>query len=149
LEKLKAGVNNFRQIEFCGEMLKMRLLSESELQQCRSEAQAYAKVKQLDEESQFTEMALRQLFLAVTDNDGNKIADSLDSFRQLITRVEREFLIDEYLALEQDSLPSLPSMKDLEFEQILEEVKKSPDSVLNSSNTFTLRRLLSYLENQP
>ena len=149
LEKLKAGTNNSKTVPFLGETLKIRLLSEGEMAQARMEAQAYTKQKGLDEESELIEKVLRQLFIAVTDTDGNKLAENMDKFRLLVTRGEREYLIDEYLMLERDCLPSVPGMDDAEFEDILDEVKKSPDSILNSSNISTLKRLIRYLENRP
>jgi len=148
LEKLKAGTSNTRMVDFCGVTLKLRLLSEAEIQQCRVESQSYAKKKELDEENEAIENALRQLFVALSDQEGNRCAENIDSFRKLLTRVDREYLVEEYLLLEKDSWPSLPGMERPEFEEILEAVKKSPDSVLNSSNTSTLRRLIGYLESR-
>lgn len=148
LEKLKAGIKNTRPVDFHGTPLTIRLLSEGEMQQSRLEAQAYSKKKDLDEESEIIEKALRQLFIALSDEEGNKIAENIDSFRNLVTRGEREFFIEEYLFLERESLPSVPGMDQSEFQDILDEVKKNPDLVLNGSNIYTLKRLISYLENQ-
>ena len=148
LEKLKAGTKNTRDVNFHGITLKLRLLSEAEILQCRLDTVAYAKNKDLDEESQATENARRQLFTVLSDTEGNRIAENIDSFRDLLTRGEREYLIEEYLLLENDCLPSVPGMERAEFEDILAMVKKSPESLLNASNTATLRRLTTYLENQ-
>jgi len=149
LEKLKAGVKNSKPIDFHGTQLKIRLLSEAEMQRCRLDAKAYALHKELDEESEVIEKVLQQLYLALSDMAGNMCADTIDSFRKLITRGEREYLIEEYLQLESECLPSVPGMTAPEFDDILDEVKKNPNSVMNSSNIFTLKRLISYLERQP
>ncbi|MBV5339186.1 MAG: hypothetical protein J0665_06450 [Deltaproteobacteria bacterium] len=148
LEKLKAGTKNTRDINFHGIPLKLRLLSEAEILQCRLDTVAYAKKKELDEESQAAENARRQLFTVLSDTEGNRVADNIDSFRDLLTRGEREYLIEEYLFLENECLPSVPGMERAEFDDILELVKKSPESILSVSNTATLRRLINYLENQ-
>jgi len=148
LEKLKAGIKNSKPVDFHGTTLNIRLLSEAEMQQCRLAAKAYSLLKELDEESDIIEKVLQQLFLAVSDEDGNKCADSLESFKGLITRGEREYLIEEYLFLESECLPSVPGMTEPEFSDILEEVKKNPSSIMNGSNIYMLKRLISYLENQ-
>lgn len=148
LEKLKAGTKNTRDVNFHGITLKLRLLSEAEILQCRLDTGAYAKNKDLDEESQATENARRQLFTVLSDVEGNRVAENIDSFRDLLTRGEREYLIEEYLLLENDCSPSVPGMERAEFDDILEEVKKSPESILSASNTATLRRLVNYLEHQ-
>lgn len=146
LEKLKAGIKNSRDICFHGTSLKLRLLSEAEITKCRLDTVAYSEKNKLDEESQATENARRQLFTVLSDTEGNRVAESIDSFRDLLTRGEREYLIEEYLFLENECLPSVPGMERAEFDDILELVKKSPESILSASNTATLRRLISYLE---
>lgn len=148
LEKLKAGIMNTRDVGFHGITLKLRLLSETEIVQCRLDTLAYSVKNNLDEESQATENARRQLYIVLSDSEGNRVSDSIDSFRDLLTRGEREYLIEEYLFLENECLPSVPGMAQAEFDDILEQVKKSPESILSVSNTATLRRLINYLENQ-
>ncbi len=150
IEKLKAGIKNSKEVPFYGGTLKIRVLSEDELQQCRIEANRYAIKNGLDEESLINEIAIRQLYLAVSANDvdGNKLADDIDSFRKFITRKEREYLIGEYLSLENECSPSLSVMTDEEFNKVLEEAKKDPFFLLSKSNTDLLRRLSVYLENR-
>jgi hypothetical protein len=149
LEKLKAGTRNSREIPFHGMRLKARLLSEAEIQQSQVDAHAYATLKRLTDEGKAVESILRQLFMSVTDHDGNKLAENMDCFRDLLTRVDREYLVEEYLYLEAESMPTNPGMEPIEFNEILAQVKKSPDSILNASNISTLRRLVRYLESQP
>lgn len=148
LERLKAGIKNTRDVDFHGTPLKLRLLSEAEILKCRLDTVAYSKKNELDEETQAMENARRQLFTVLSDTEGNRVAESIDSFRDLLTRGEREYLIEEYLFLENECLPSVPGMERAEFDDILELVKKSPESILSVSNTATLRRLTTYLENQ-
>lgn len=148
LEKLKAGIKNSKEIIFHDASLRMRILSEAELQQCRIDAQAYAAKKGMDEETLYGEIAVRQLYISLTDIDNNKITDSLENFRSGITRVEKEYFIDEYLSLEKEGSPSLSAINQAEFDSILIELKKSPNLVLNRSNINLLRRLIRFLENQ-
>lgn len=148
LETLKSGITNSKQINFYGATLKIRLLSESEITACRLDTIAYAKKHDLDEESQAVENVRRQLFLALSDLDNKPVAENVDKFRELLTRGDREYLVDEYLQFENECLPTTPGMEKIEFEDIMEQVKKSPESIMNSSNIALLRRLIMYLENQ-
>lgn len=148
LERLKAGVNNTRDISFLGTTLRLRLLTEAEILKCRLDTLTYAEKNDLDEESQAIENARRQLFTVLHDKEGNPVAESIDSFRDLLTRSEREYLVEEYLLLENECTPSIPGMEKPEFDDILEQVKKNPESILNPLNTATLRRLIIYLESQ-
>lgn len=148
LEKLKAGVNNRRTVPFHGAALTMRVLSESELQLCRSDAMEHAARLKLDDEGLYNEISLRQLFSCLTDPEGRRLAESMDSFRQHMSRTDREYLIDEYLALEKECSPSLEKMTEDEFAAILEDAKKNPDSLLSGSGIATLRRLVRYLESR-
>jgi hypothetical protein len=144
LEKLKAGTDNVREVPFFGASLRLRVLSEAQNLQARAAAQG----KDRDEEAYFVEVALRQLYAALSDQDGNPVADNFESFRKLVTRSEREYLIAAYLELEHDCSPSLDTMSAEEFEQVMAAVKKSPDSILNASNIVLLRRLVRYLESR-
>lgn len=148
LEKLKAGIKNNKEVPFHGGVLKIRVLSEDDLQQCRVEANRYAIKNELEDESLINEIAIRQLYIAVSDADGNKLADSIDAFRKAITRKEREYLVDEYLSLENECSPSLSAMTEDEFNRIAEEAKKDPFFLLSRSNTGLLRRLIRYLESR-
>ncbi|EKD36408.1 MAG: hypothetical protein ACD_75C01523G0010 [uncultured bacterium] len=148
LERLKAGVKNTRDIAFHGTALKLRLLSEAEILNCRLDTLTYAEKNNLDEESQAIENARRQLFTVLSDAEGNRVAESIDSFRDLLTRSEREYLVEEYLLLENECTPSVPGMEKAEFNDILDLVKKKPESILSTSNTATLRRLIIYLESR-
>lgn len=147
LERLKAGTYNTVDVQFYGETLKIRLLSEAELAQARIEAHAYAKQNNLDEESLYREIALRQLFMALADSNGNKLAPNIDKFRSLLTRVETDYLIERYMELEESVQPA-KLLDDVEFEKLVEEIKKSPTTALSGLNIDTLRRLIIFLVNQ-
>lgn len=149
LEKLKAGVKNVRDVAFYGHVVRLRILSEDELQRCRTEAQTHAAKLKLDEEGTYAEIALRQLYLSLADPDGGRVAESADAFRRLVTRADREYLIAEYLALERECSPALAALTEEEFARIREDVKKNPDSILSGSNTALLRRLTAFLESRP
>ena len=149
LEKLKAGVNNIRIIPFMGAKLRVRVLSEAEIQQCRADALEFANTAGLDEEGLYTEIALRQLYVSLSDEAGKPVADTIESFRKSLNRSEREHFTDKYLELEKEGSPGLEDMEQEEFDRILEAEKKSPGSLLSSSNTGLLRRVLRYLESLP
>lgn len=149
LEKLKLGVDNTKMIPLMEEQIRLRVLTDDELLKCRADALAYAETLGLDAEGMTVDMAIRQLYKAATDVEGKPLAGTYEKFRGLLTRRWREYLIGEYLELERECSPSLDRLTEEEFEQLLEEVKKSPDLLRNSSNTNLLRRLARYLENRP
>lgn len=149
LEQLKAGISNSKEVTLCGGIFRMRVLSEGELLQCRADALKFAEKVGLDDEGVMIEQVLRQLYLALIDEDGKRASASVEKFKQSITRAERGYLVDEYLSLEQECSPALATMTEDEFNDILDGVKKSPDSFLNASNTGLLRRLARFLENRP
>jgi hypothetical protein len=149
LEQLKAGVNNSKDVSLCGGLFRLRVLSEAELLQCRADALKDAVRTGQDDEGTMVTQVLRQLYLALDDGEGKRPAASFGQFTRLITRAEREYLVDEYLSLERECSPALETMTEDEFNGILDGVKKSPDLFLNVSNTDLLRRLARYLENLP
>lgn len=148
LERLKAGVNNTRSVLFLGETLTLRVLSEAELQQCRSGAEQVRGSLGLDDETVMLETVLRQLYKAVTDSEGKALSETFDSFKAAISRSEREYLVDQYLELEQECSPCPEMLTVPEYEQLKEEVKKSPDMLLSPSSIALLKKLTAYLASQ-
>lgn len=149
LEQLKAGVSNTKAVSFNGVDLRLRLLSEAELLQCRADALAFQQKNGLDDEGMVVDLVLRQLYLALDDGEGKRLAASVIEFKQQMTRPEREYFVTAYLELEKECSPSLQAMSMEEFETLREELKKNPDLILSTSNTGALKRLVRYLENQP
>lgn len=149
LEKLKAGIRNNRDVEFYNQNVVMRVLSEAEMQGCRTAAIDHATQKKLDQDSLMIEMVIRQLFLSLSDADGKPIADSLESFKGLLNREEREYFASKYLELEKECSPSFRAMTDEEYKKLEAEVKKDPFFLLSGSNIDSLKKLILYLENQP
>jgi hypothetical protein len=145
LERLKAGVANSRPVTLHGEILTLRVLTEAELLKCRADALAFIRKQELDEESLLVDNVLRQLYLALSDGEGNRLAPTVVAFKERLTRGEREYLVAEYLELERECAPDLDAMGEEEFEGLVEEVKKNPDMLLSPSSTDLLRRLLRYL----
>lgn len=148
LEQLKAGVRNTRELPLHGGNVRMRVLSEDELLQCRTDALAHAQRTGLDDEGMMLDQVIRQLYLALDDGDGNKLAGTVGDFKKHLSRPDRVYLTGEYLALEKECSPSLSSMTKVEFDETLEAIKKNPDLILKPSNFDMLKRLVRYLESQ-
>ncbi len=145
LERLKAGTSNTTTVQFLGEDVTIRILSEAELQQCRAVGMKVIEAAELDDEALMVEIALQQLYLAVSDADGNRLAKTYAAFKALLSRSEREYLVGEYLELERACSPSLTTMTDEEFQALEMEVKKTPDLLLNASGIDLLKKLCRYL----
>lgn len=148
LERLKAGTANTRTVELHGASVVVRVLTEWEILEARAAALAFAEKIGLDHEGMTVDLCLRQLYAALTDAEGKKLAVTFERFRSLMTRREREYLIGHYLELEKECAPDLEAMTAEEFEAISEEVKKSPDMLLSVSSAGLLRRLAGYLESR-
>jgi hypothetical protein len=149
LEQLKAGVNNRRPVKFHGETLTLRVLNEDELAQCRIDSLAYVRKVDLDDDGMTVDLVLRQLYVALSDDAGKRLAPTLDKFKAGLTRSEREYLVNEYLAVERECSPDLSKMGEEEFEELVEEVKKNQDLLWNPSSSGLLRRLATFLDSRP
>jgi hypothetical protein len=124
-------------------------LSEADLQQCRAAAERDRSRLSLDDDAVILETVLRQLYKAAADREGAPIADTFDGFKAVINRAEREYLVDAYLDLEVERSPRPETLTQAEYEGLTEEVKKSPNMLLNRSSIALLKKLTVYLAGLP
>jgi hypothetical protein len=69
-----------------------------------------------------------------------------DEVRETLTRDQRQLISAAYLDFEKEYSPNLSRMSDVEFDALLDEVKKNPSSTrLNDLNTATLKKLITIL----
>lgn len=95
------------------------------------------------------ERTTQKIFLALTDDEGNRVAESAQKFKQSLTRIFQNMLVEKYNDLEEKCNPNPEKMTDSAYEEIVSAVKKKPDAtVLNISSLTTLRRLIITLVNQ-
>lgn len=97
-----------------------------------------AEAFELEKTSQLLSRAL------VDVQTGDYLIGSPRQVRQLLSRVQRECLLADYLEHEKDYAPR--AMTDDEFNALLDTLKKTPETVnLNDLNTASLKRLITAL----
>jgi len=155
LEQLKLGTANVRLIDFPGTTRKvaLRVLSIAERQEAVFSTERHFKAEKI-ETSMVTaneydaEVATQMLFRALRDPEKltDAICPTLIQFRQLISRDEREMLMDSYLAFEKEVSPTPETLSGDEFDRVVSELKKKQDiTILNSLSIHTLRKLVLIL----
>jgi len=157
-EKLKLGTRNMKTIKYPGsdEDVTMRILSNAEIQEAVFATERHflaadvvANTMTLDsyEDERTTQMLVR----ALRDPEDPKkpFAPSADELRRQLTREVKDILATEYAAFEQECSPALEKMTGDELEALWEEIKKKPQTQLNSLSFGTRTRLLLYLASLP
>jgi hypothetical protein len=157
LEKLKAGTRNIHVIKFPGtdQDVALRVLTNAETQAALFEAETYFKKRGIEINSAtieaFTdEHTTRQLAFALRDPDNPDIpfSQNADELRSLLVTAEKDILVEEYSAFEEEASPSPDNLSEEEMDRILEEVKKKPETG-NALSISLLRKLFIYSVNRP
>lgn len=149
LERLKAGTSAITEVYIGEDKLAVRALSEIDRESAQLAASAY--FKGLDVELSATtveafdaEVASQVLLRAVIDPDTRKpIFASSSILKQTLTADTKRELLNAYVLHEQNISPRAGAMPDEEFTELIETVKKTPQTtrLLNCSGV-TLRRLI-------
>jgi hypothetical protein len=158
LEQLKAGTKNVKTISFPGtdQDVVLRILSNGELQAAHFAAERLFKradiapsMTTIDayEDEKTTQILFRALRNPEDTSQG--IAGSVDEFRSLLNRQEKDILVDEYNAFEGECSPQVAEMSEQEVERLIEEVKKNPGTLGSVSNITIARRLIAFLVAPP
>jgi hypothetical protein len=97
------------------------------------------------------ELTAQILFRALRDPGAPKepLTKTVLELKQLLTREQKDALVLEYEAFEQECSPQLVKMTNQEFDELWEALKKSPESRLSFLNIGMQRRLLLYLASRP
>ncbi len=156
LQRLKAGTENKNRIKFPGteEDVKIGVLSDAERQSAHFETERLFKKNEIEPsmvtvEAYESEKTTQLLYRALTDTDGNPSAKDIDEFRALITKDEKDILVDEYESWEMECSPSPRQMTDAELDEIIEALKKRPEEILGSVLSITTaKRLIISLANR-
>jgi len=158
IEKLKLGTRNKKLIKWPGDDTEvlMRILSEHERMEAMFSAERLFKTEKIEPTlttaDQFdTEKCVQILYRAIRDPATEEpIATSITEFRKSITREDMRMLISEYTVFEQDCSPSPSNLSEEEFDKILRDIKKNPET-LSSSNLSSsmLKKLIITLASQP
>lgn len=153
LEKLKGGKRNTRKIKFPGtdQDMVLRVLSNAEIQEALFATENRFKAKKIKISSTTVEAyedenATQILFRALRDpqDPDRPFAENADELRKLLTRDEKDILVDAYNGLEKEVSPSVTKLSEKELEDLFEGLKKTPENGNNLSFS-TLKRLIIYL----
>jgi len=153
LEKLKSGKRNVRLIKFPGtdHDVALRVLSNAEVQEALFATEGRFKQKKIEVsattvEAYEDENTIQILTRALRDpkDPEQPFAANVDQLREMITLEEKNDLVREYDAFENEVSPSAKTIDDDELDRIFDEVKKKPETG-SSLNIYTLRKLIIYL----
>jgi hypothetical protein len=157
-EKLKAGTRNEKEITWPGteQKILVRVLSNQDTLEASIAADRV--FKDSDTAVAFqnigvyeTERDTQELFRTCLDPETKQpVAQTVTDFRKLLTSGVRKALCDEYNKLDEECNPRPEEMSGEEFDALLENLKKNPESVLGKVSSFaTLKRLCLSLASPP
>jgi hypothetical protein len=138
LAKLKQGTNHIKLSVFPGttQAIAFKILSQQDLQDAAFATERLftsskielnlASAQEYDEEK-----STQILFRALRDpaKQDETVAPDITTFRKLLTREEKAVLIDEYLTFEKDCSPRSDTLSSEEFDKLVSDLKKKPDSI--------------------
>ena len=151
LEKLKQAGSARHPVSLGEAKLALRLLSEKDYGNAGMAAHlAFAEIDMTPTSAELYERSLANelLALAVLDAETGKPAfESAAQLAETLTREQKAYLLEEYLAFERDYSPA--RMSEEAFNALLEEVKKTPQTAqLSDSSSATLKKLVRCLASQ-
>lgn len=158
LAKLKKNNANYRERYFPGteQKIRIRVLTGAETQSCAVSAKKHMADYHGVDYGEFLadvfseECDWQTLFLAITDPDGNPIADNILEFRAKLSDAERLALGVEYNEVCNECAPQVDAQTEEQFDALVAEVKKKPEAVVrNIYGISLLRRLIVTLASQP
>lgn len=153
LEKLKAGKRNVRIIKFPGteQNAALRALSNADLQEAAFATENHFKSKNIEittttieafEDENTTQIMFRAL--RNPDDPDQPFAKSVDELRSLLTRDEKDILVEQYNEFEKEVSPSAENLTNAEMDDLFEQLKKKPETGKGLSSA-TLRKLIVFL----
>jgi len=133
----------------------LRVLSNADIQDAVFATENHFKTKKMEistttieayEDENTTQVMFRAL--RNPDNPDQPFATSVDELRSLLTRDEKDILVEQYNEFEKEVSPSTETLTNAEMDDLFATLKKKPEtgSALNSA---TLRKLIIYLASLP
>lgn len=157
LERLKAGVNNTKTIDFPGTdiQVQVRVLNEQDqldatLATDKIFRVAGSKIDRENVEAYEAEKNNQLLYRALRNpDDGTPLASTITEFRQLLSEGRRKTLLDEVFAFQEECSPSPYEMDPVAYDALVQSVKKNAErTVTNLSSILLARRLIVSLAGQ-
>ena len=157
LSRIKEGTKNHVDVEFpgSGEMIRINVLTSQDILDASMEADRVFRAAAIEVSMQNirayeSEKEIQYLYRSCRDMDGQPLAPSVSDFRKLLTANDKEWLTEQYNALDTELNPSLNNMTDAEFDALVESVKKNPmEALSNVSSIYTLKKLALFLASAP
>ena len=158
IEKLKAGSRHIKTIKYPGteKDIALKALSNAELQEAVFAAERHFQKENIStagssQDAYADERTTQILFRALRDPEDTKkpVASSADELRKALKPAEKDWLVAEYNAFQEECAPQLKEMTDEQFEEIWASLKKSPETVSSCLSSGALKRLLLYLASRP
>lgn len=156
LARLKAGRSALRHVKLGDVEFALRILTEQDYLDAGVEALEAMKARGLDfgmasadlfEAEKATQLLMRAL---VDPQSGTPVALSPKQLREALSSQDKTWLIERYIDHEKVYSPSERHMTEEQFAELLETVKKTPETArLNDSSSATLRRLITSLVSPP
>lgn len=153
LEKLKAGKRNVRAIKFPGmdQNVALRVLSNADVQDALFATENHFKQHKIEVsattvEAYEDENTTQILFRALRDPQDydRPFVKDVDELRRMLTRDEKDLLVEQYNAFEKEVSPSAVTLSDAEMDDLFGRLKKTPE-IGNDLSFSTLKRLIVYL----
>lgn len=157
LQQLRAGAENRKTIMFPGTKIPVdiKIITDAEEQSAEFAAESIFKTAKLDIAfhnvdafalEQTTQKLYRALRVPGTDDP---IEPTITEFKQYLSRIERDLLVDDMNAFYEEWNPSPRTIPAEEFDALVESLKKKPQQTILSVSSFaTLKLLAIYLAKQ-
>jgi hypothetical protein len=158
IEKLKAGKRNVKTIKFPGteDDIFLQILSNADIQDAVFAAERRFKSEEIAITSSTLdayedERTTQIIFRALRDplDPKKPFASTADELRKLLSKEEKDHLVSEYNAFQDECSPRIEEMTAEKFDEIWAALKKNPQTALNFLSSGTQRRLLLYLASLP
>lgn len=156
LERLKAGKSAVARTKINDVEFGLRVLSEQDYLDAGLASEAAMKsagvelsvaTADLFEAEKSGQLLLRALVVPET---GAPVATTAKELRAALSRDEVAYLIDQYLSHEKSISPSERNMSESDLQDLLEEVKKTPQTArLNGLSSVMLKKLITILASPP
>jgi hypothetical protein len=156
LNKLKASGGAVRAVQLRDVTLGLRILNDQDYLDAGCAALEEMKSRGIEfgmasADLFEAEKASQLLVLALVDpENGKPLAGIAKQVRSAFSSAEKQWLIQQYLDHEREWSPSERTMTPEQFAELVETVKKTPETALSiDSSSATLRRLLLTLASPP
>ncbi len=151
LSKIKAGVKHFAPVNIPGtdEYAHMVVLSSEDMVLVKKKAIAYCSGKEIGDADSFNVILNSYILyeaLKVPDQHDKFFAESPEEIRELLSLSELDGLIDEHMALQEDTSKELNILSKDDLEEVKKHLETTQLNDLSGESIRALKRFLLTLE---